>query len=262
MQALLYLEQIYQNIIGYSLIFTRVFAALYTISIFRRDMATTRFVITLSAVLSFYVLGMVKIDQTVATSLSLGLLMQTMQQALIGFASGLVINLIFEIFISAGQIASMQIGLSTASLFDPRFGMVTSLSQFYLIVGMVLFLSMNGHLILIEAVVNSFVAIPIGKSIHNFLGGSLFNYAGIIFVGGVAMSIIILTITLLTNICLAVMSKFAPQFNLFSVGINMTLVIGLITLFLSFNLIADRGAEYIQQGLDALMHYYKNVGAT
>jgi flagellar biosynthesis protein FliR len=261
MQALLYLEHIYQNIIGYSLIFTRVFAAIYTVSMFRRDMATTRFVITLSAVLSFYVLTMVKMAPIHETGLSFSLLMQTMQQGIIGFASGLVINLIFEVFVSAGQIASMQIGLSTASLFDPRFGMVTSLSQFYLIVGMVLFLNMNGHLILIEAVVNSFTVIPIGKSIPNFLGGSLFQYAGIIFVGGVAMSIILIAITLLTNICLAVMSKFAPQFNLFSVGINMTLVIGLITLFLSFNLIADRGAEYVQQGLNALVLYFKNVGA-
>jgi flagellar biosynthetic protein FliR len=192
--------------------------------------------------------------------MSVSYILQSITQTLIGFASGTIVNIAFEIFVSAGQIISTQIGLSTASLFDPKYGMITSLTQFYLVVGIIIFLLMNGHLILIDVIVSSFTILPVNQLVLNFLGDAIVSYASIIFTGGVSMAMIILAVILLTNICLAVMSKFAPQFNLFSVGINMSLLIGLVCICATFNIVTDKGADYLGQSLQHMNGYLHKIG--
>lgn len=260
MNTLVYLDLVYSNIINFTLIFTRIFTLFYTISIFRREMATIRVILSLAMVLSLYVLIICKPASINIDIMSVSYIIQSITQSFIGFVSGTIINIVFEVFVSTGQIISTQIGLSTASLFDPKYGMITSLTQFYLVVGIVIFLSMNGHLILIDTIVNSFTVLPLDKIPINYMGDIIVSYASIIFTGGVSMAMIIIAIILLTNICLAVMSKFAPQFNLFSVGINMSLIIGLICIFATFNIVTDKGAGYIGQSLENMNSYLHKLG--
>jgi len=163
------------------------------------------------------------------------------------------------VFISTGQIISMQIGLSAASLFDPKFGMITSLTNFYLVVAMILFFGMNGHLMIIDVIVNSFTLVPANAFISNFHGDAIFKYSSLIFLGGVLISMTIISAILITNICLAVMSKFAPQFNLFSVGLNMTLVIGLVCVYLTFNIVVNRGSAYMQDSIGNYSSFFKGL---
>lgn len=260
METLGILGLIYENLMNYTLIFTRIFTLLYTFSVFRREMATIRIIVSLSIILSVYVLLLSSPPRLPYDTLSMQYFMSTIVQTIIGFAGGLLLNIVIEIFTSLGQIISTQIGLSTASLFDPRFGMITSLTNFYIIVAIIIFLQMNGHLMVIETIVKSFDVIPVDKYITDFKGASIFNYAGVIFTGSVLISITVIAAIMMTNICLAMMSKFAPQFNLFSVGLNMSLLIGLICVFLSFQIIVDKGELYINATLTAFSNYLVSLG--
>lgn len=261
MDILSHIEIIYSHFINYALIMMRIFALLYTFAVFRKGMATIRIISVLSSVLALYVLFMSPQKAFLSDTISIEFFLLMTVQAMIGFVAGLILNLTFEIFTAAGQIISAEIGLSAASLFDPKFGNITTLTNFYVITATILFLAMNGHLIIIEAIVKSFAVLPVDVLIANFKGNVVFKYASIIFVGGVLVSITIIAAILMTNICLAVMSKFAPQFNLFSVGLSMSLIIGLICVYLTYHIVIDRGEQYIHSGINTYMSYLMSLAA-
>jgi flagellar biosynthetic protein FliR len=249
------LTQIYPKFSIFVLIFTRLFAFFYTFSMFRREMASMRLLITLSFVLSCYVLMLSTFADVTDNLLSLIFFLHAMVQFVIGFASGLIMNIILEVFSAIGQIISTQIGLSAASLFDPKFGVITSLTHFYVMVGTIIFLEMNGHLMMIDTLVKSFTALPVGVLITQFYGSSIASFSAIIFSGSILVSITVIAAVLMTNIAMAFISKFAPQFNLFSIGLNLTILIGLLCITLSFQIYVDHGHALINEVLLFFKHF-------
>jgi flagellar biosynthetic protein FliR len=180
-----------------------------------------------------------------------------LMQTVIGFISAIILNIVFEIFFAAGQLISSQIGLSMASQYDPRFGSVTHLTQFYIITATLIFFSINGHIFIIKSIVDSFQAIPIDQTIIS--RGMLFTilkYSQVIFNSSVLVSITLITTVLIINIGLAFITKFAPQFNIFSVGININLIAGLTAVYLTYQAFVNFASPEIQHGLSVLMHFF------
>ena len=259
MESFANIESIYGHIVNFMLIMTRVFAVLYTFVLFRREMATSKIMLSLSAIISMYVLMLTPEKPLVEDIFSVTYLFKTTNQLLIGFVAGTILNICFEVATGFGQIVSSQIGLTTASLFDPKFGMITSLTNFYLMVCMVIFLMMNGHLLVIEVLVHSFKALPVDNITLKLNYMSVFYFASIIFSGSVLISMTVIAAIMMTNICLAIMSKFAPQFNLFSVGLNMTMIIGLVIVYLTFDNVSSRFSEYITIVINNFSSYFQMV---
>lgn len=259
MEVLALLNQVYPKFSLFALIFTRMFAFFYTFSMFRREMASVRVLISLSFVLSFYVLILSKVTNISDDILSLGFFIHALVQFVLGFASGLIMNIILEVFSAVGQVVSTQIGLSAASLFDPKFGVITSFTHFYVMVGTIIFLEMNGHLLMIDTLVKSFSAIPPGLLITQFYGSSIASFSSIIFSGSILVSITVIAAVLMTNITMAFISKFAPQFNLFSIGLNLSILIGLVCVTLSFQMFVDHGEVFINDVLLFFRHYLLGV---
>lgn len=258
MDALLLYNQYSNGITEFILIYTRILFFLITCLIFRREYVSTRIVVALTAVLALYQLSIAP-QNVMATSIDyIGMLFIGVQQALIGFVIGVSVNLLFDVFMGLGQFTSTQIGLSIANQFDPRFGMVTPLSRFYVLLAMVLFFGMNGHLILIDLVMSSFNAIPVNKAINFIAFKDLVKYASIIFMGAVSLSLTLLIVIMLTNITLAIMTKFAPQINLFSVGLNLALLIGFVCIYLSYSYIVSYGSSIMT---DVLRYTKSFMGA-
>ena len=260
MESIAILGEVYKYIFSFTLIYTRVFSMIYTISIFRKEMATVRVVASLAFVLSLYPLVLYQQTGSAGQTFGLSFLLQNVFQMVIGFCTGIVINIMLDIFVAAGQIISMQIGLSTASLFDPRFGMVTSLTQFYLITAIVLFFGMGGHLMLMSLVIKSFSILPVSTGLIDLHLHDIIKYSSVIYTGSVTLAITIISATLITNICLAIISKFAPQFNLFSVGLNMTLLIGLVCIFMTYQMIINNGEVFIDNALNLYYEYLHRIG--
>src|SRR5690606_10874343 len=103
-------------------------------------------------------------------AISLGNILLIGEQILVGALLGFTLQLFFHAFVVAGQIISMQMGLGFASMVDPTNGVsVPVLGQFYLMLVTLLFLAMNGHLVVFEILAESFVTLPVG-------GGLLTNH--------------------------------------------------------------------------------------
>lgn len=250
MNTLSLIPFIYAKLMMFILVSTRISALFTTFVLFRRDYINSRTIIALTSVLAIYVM-MLMPDKNIDNDISsIKLIMLAGFQFLIGFLAGFILNIVFEIFTAFGQILSAQIGLGLASLIDPRLGSITPISQFYMYAVILIFLFLNGHLFLIKTIVDSFFVISFDQEfIPKDLMLSILKYSSIIFEGSILLSMAIIVSVLLTNFALAVMTRFAPQFNLFSIGINMTLIIGLIIIFITFNLFIDKSTEMMHQGL-------------
>lgn len=172
------------------------------------------------------------------------------QQVLIGITLAFVFQVMFQVFVMAGQYMAMSMGLGFASMNDPSSGLtVTILSQFYLMVTTVLFVSINGHLVIIQILIDSFDVMPIGTN-----GFSAIDYykvlglGGWMFAGGLTIALPVLTALLIVNIAFGVMSRSAPQINVFAVGFPMTLVFGLLIMWFGFDAFLPAFREFTSQG--------------
>jgi len=157
------------------------------------------------------------------------------EQTLIGVALGFVSRLMLETFVVGSQIIAMQSGLGFASLVDPSNGnSVPALGQFFLMLTTLLFISVDGHLIMIRLVVESFSSFPIGSSQSiPELFIQLVSWAKWMFAAALLMALVSISALLIVNISFGVMTRAAPQINVFAVGFPLTMVAGLILVWLS-----------------------------
>lgn len=182
--------------------------------------------------------------------LSLSLVMISLQQVLIGVTLAFIFQVVFQVFILTGQFVAMKMGLGFASMNDPANGVtVTIISQFYLLATTLLFLSINGHLILMEVLVLSFSEIPIEK--NAFGAGDLFmlaSWGSWMFSSALSIALPVLTALLIVNISFGIMSRSAPQINIFAVGFPITLIFGLFLLWIGFPDFLAVFQEVLDQG--------------
>jgi flagellar biosynthetic protein FliR len=156
------------------------------------------------------------------------------QQLMIGYAMGMTMRLAFTAMEMAGHIAGLQMGLGFATFFDPQNStQVPILGQFLGVMAMLLFLALNGHLMVISALVESFNTLPVGSQAALASWKALVLAGSNIFTWGLVMSMPVLAALMLANVALAVLTRAAPQLNIFAVGFPITLALGLIVLSLS-----------------------------
>ena len=160
-----------------------------------------------------------------------GLLILT-QEMLVGLAMGFSIRIVFSAIEMAGEISSLTMGLGFASFFDPQTkGRSSAISQFLVMLATLMFLTVNGHLVLLAALAESFVSLPISSS--PISGGGfqqLAAWGGEIFRSGLQIALPILAALLLTNVALGILTRAAPQLNIFGIGFPVTLGVGLLVI--------------------------------
>jgi len=159
-------------------------------------------------------------------------LLITLQQLLIGAAMGFALQLVFAALVVGGQVVAMSMGLGFASMVDPQNGVqVPVLSQYYVAVATLLFLAMNGHLALIGVLMDGFHAMPVGASGIGAAGyWNLVAWAGHMFSGAVLIALPAVSALLMVNIAFGVITRAAPQLNIFAVGFPVTMLIGFVVI--------------------------------
>lgn len=187
-----------------------------------------------------------------ADPMSLSGLLIMMQQLIIGLAMGFAMRIVFAAVEMTGEISSLTMGLGFATFFDPQSqGRSSAVSQFLALVATMVFLAVNGHLLLLSVLVDSFLTLPISAAP---MGGQGFyqlaNWGGRIFSAGVQLSLPIVAALLLTNIALGILTRAAPQLNLFGIGFPITLGVGLLVIGLTLPYLATPLQQLFQQGLD------------
>ena len=177
------------------------------------------------------------------------------QQVLVGVAIGLAMQLVFAAVTLAGDMIGLQMGLSFASFVDPQNAeQAPIVGGFLSLVLMLVFLAINGHLALIAAMADSFTVMPIGPSGWRTLDAMRLVQAGTgLFATGVSLALPVVGALLLVNLTLGVLTRTAPQLNLFAVGFPITLVVGLVMLLLAMPFAVPALQQALERGLAVLV---------
>jgi flagellar biosynthesis protein FliR len=177
------------------------------------------------------------------------------QQLVIGFSLGFAVRIVFAAIEFAGEIVGLQMGLNFAGFFDPATGgQTTAMSRFFGVSVSWLFIVINGHLLLIAAVVQSFQAFPVSAEPFAFLRAVQPQVWGTeVFRLGLWIALPQIGMLLFTNLVLGVISRVAQQMNIFSIGFPVTVSAGLIGVLLTlpmmqmpFTMALERMLGYFQ----------------
>ncbi len=163
------------------------------------------------------------------------LMLVVLAELIIGMILSLTCVLILGAFQHAGEVISFQMGLGFAQVADPQSGsQVTLLSRWFNLLGLLLFLSLNGHHHLLRAIVESFHTIPLGGGVLTPLNyGRMIALSGEIFVIAVKLAAPVMAVLLLLQLGLGLMGKFAPQMNILMTSFPLSILLGLLILGVS-----------------------------
>jgi flagellar biosynthetic protein FliR len=182
--------------------------------------------------------------------IALGILVH---QAFIGIAIGFMMRLFFAAVDVAGEMIGLQMGLSFAVFFNPQTGGQSSVvAEFLGLLTLLVFLALNGHLMLIQIVTMSFEWLPVGEPTHHKAWLLLVRYAAVMFASGVLLALPMVAALLITNIALGVLTRAAPQLNLFAVGFPITLSAGMLMLLLSMSAFGPMLQHLLENGFEAI----------
>ncbi len=178
----------------------------------------------------------------------------TIQQLIIGVAIGFVLQLVFDAVGLGGQLLANSMGLSFAFNVDPMRGASTAaVGQFYMLLTIMTFVALNGHLALIEALVRGFQTLPIGAGGLGVAGiWSVVAFGSHLFEGAVAVALPGMTALMIVNLAFGVMSRAAPALNLFGVGFPIILAFGLVIVFFGLPGVQAQFMRLVGDGFDFL----------
>ncbi len=241
------------------MIMVRISAFIYTAPFFSIGSVPQRVKIGLSAVLSYLAFTLLPYEP-LSYAGSLGFLIMAVMNAIAGFAMGFFANINTHILSFTGQIVDMQIGFSMATEYDPATRTTVSLTSNILNYAVILILLVTRlHYYIIEAVMDSFHVIPIAEAalrpeIYKLMLQFVIDFCVI----GFRIALPVFAATLIANTVLAILAKVAPQMNMFVIGIQMKVLIGLAVLAvvtLRLDAISDAIFDEMYKMLRAVIPY-------
>lgn len=220
--------------------FFRVAALVMAAPIFSSNFVNVRSRLLIALAISIVIVPTIPTVAPAISPLSGDGLLIVAQQILIGACMGFMLQLLFNAFIIAGQIVAMQMGLGFASMVDPQNGVtVPVISQFYLIFVTLVFISLNGHLILLQVLAESFVTLPVlptgipVTSLRDLVGQASWMYAA-----GVLIALPAIGSLMMVNLAFGILSRAAPQISPFSIGFPMTIILGFAIMYVTLPAVA------------------------
>ncbi|MFP6557580.1 flagellar biosynthetic protein FliR [Paraburkholderia sp. B3] len=161
-------------------------------------------------------------------------------QFLIGVALGFIMQIVFGIVMTAGDLMGLGMGLGFASFFDPQADTnASAVSSLLNTIAMLTFLVLDGHLQMIAALVDSFQSVPIAANVLGAAGWrQIADWGSVLFATGALLALPVIVALLISNLCLGILNRAAPQIGIFQVGFALTTLVGmLIALMMVPNLI-------------------------
>jgi flagellar biosynthetic protein FliR len=189
-------------------------------------------------------------------------LLVLLQQIVAGLVMGFAIRIIFTSVEMAGDMAGMQMGLGFASFYDPQNATFTPVvAQFLGIIAALVFLAADGHLYMLAALSDSFRDFPIGAHIAS-AGAfrTLAEWGGSMFGNALQFALPLIGVLLITNLALGILTRSAPQLNIFAVGFPITIAVGFITLMLTIPYLAPLMEYFTHATLDMVSRVVLQLG--
>ncbi|MCG7530080.1 flagellar type III secretion system protein FliR [Psychrobium sp. MM17-31] len=176
------------------------------------------------------------------------------QQTLIGVAIGFISVLVMQSFVIAGQVIGMQTSLGFASMVDPGSGQtVPVVGQFFLLLATLMFLAIDGHLIMVKMLVVSFETLPVGEQgLSSVTMEKIAKWGAWMFTSALAMSIAAMVALLVINFSFGILTRAAPQLNIFAIGFPVTMLAGLLVLWLTLDTVMAHFDSQWQRGMEMM----------
>jgi flagellar biosynthetic protein FliR len=212
----------------------RISAMVTAAPVFSARQVSARMRVGLALLLTFILVPLIP-EPPVVEVFSAQAFLIAAQQILIGLAMGFVLQMVFGALVFGGQTLAYSMGLGFASMMDPQNGVqVPVLSQFYILTATLLFLALNGHLVLVEILAESFYTLPVSADGIG-LGGieQIIRWASRMFSAGLLIALPAIAALLLVNLGMGIITRAAPQLNIFAVGFPMTMLIGFLLLWIT-----------------------------
>lgn len=210
--------------------YARISAMLMVMTVTGARFVSTRIRLYLGLAITFAVMPAIPAVPPDLELLSFNGFLTTLNQIIIGVAMGMVTQFMIQTFVMLGQILGMQSSLGFASMVDPANGQNTPLlGQLFMFLATLFFLVSDGHLKMIHLVVLSFKSLPIGThSLTSVDFRELALWLGTMFKVALSMSLSGIVALLTVNLSFGVMTRAAPQLNIFSLGFAFALLVGLL----------------------------------
>ena len=221
----------------FSLILIRVSMILILAPVFGSEIVPAQVKIVLAVALSFVLMSVVKVDPSFFPESAVSLVYLILKELMIAMVLALLIRLVLEAVQFAAMYIGYQMGFAIVNVMDPQSGsQVSVLSQFAYILALLIFLSVNGHHIIIKALVQSFATAPPGGMIMAPLVlQEVIAAFGQMFVVAIKIGAPTLGILFCSKVAMGIVAKTVPQMNVLFVGMPMDIFIGLLVFGLSLS---------------------------
>ncbi len=185
------------------------------------------------------------------------------QQILIGTLLGFTLRLVFSAVEMAGELIGLQMGLSFASFYDPQSNsQAPVISNILGLLTTLLFLSLNGHLLTLSVLAETFSLLPVTTTPFAAKGlAAILAWSATIFSAGLMLALPLIAALLIANIALGVLARIAPQLNIFAVGFPVTMIAGFTMLTLSLPYLGAAMERLYDDGFVALAGVLRAGGA-
>lgn len=223
----------------------RIAALVTAAPVFGASSIPMRIKLVFALLLTLVVMPLLPAPPAVEPLSTMGLLI-TLNQVLIGLAMGLALRMVFAMFILGGQVIAYQMGLGFATMVDPTSGnTVPVVSQFYVILLTLIFFALDGHLVFIDVLAGSFESLPIGSQGLSRDGlWQLVLWGSEMYAGAVQIALPAIASLLLINLTFGIVTRAAPQFNIFSLGFPLAILGGFLIIIATLDaMLAQVGSQ-------------------
>lgn len=178
-----------------------------------------------------------------------------------GWLLGFAVYLIYSSLSMAGQFIDMQIGLSMVSVVDPLSSMqFTVTGNFYYFILIFVMLMTRAYYYFLEALKQSFRLIPLGGMQLTYgLYDSMFYLLRDYFVLAMQISLLVFFVMLISNAVLGILARTAPQLNMFVVGFPIKLLLGFLTVYVTFFVFEGLSAGIIERGTESMYEFIRGM---
>ena len=231
--------------------FLRVLAVFSTAPLFSMRVIPMRAKIGLAFFVALCAQG-VLVDQPVISLNGREALGAVAQQVAVGLAIGFAVRLVFSSVELAGEVIGLQMGLNFASFFDPSSNArISAVARFFGNMSMLLFIVINGHLMVLMAVVKSFESFPAdGNFLQSLAQMRLYELGSSLFSSALWIALPMMALLLFVNMAMGIISRVAPQMNIFAVGFPVTLTVGMLGIAATLPLLEQPVLTLMQQAID------------
>lgn len=215
------------------LIFARVSGLMIAAPVFSQRNVPVQIRVLFSVLLAFSVAGLIPARLPPYSDQALGIVLAGILEGLIGALIGFTARFIFWALQFAGELIGFQMALRMAKVFDPITGVSSNpIGRFLTMIMTLIFLLLDGHHLVIEALVGSFRVVPLAGANFAEIGPPLLHFTGEMFQISVRLAAPFMITIYLIDVALGLFVRAVPQADIFSVALPMKLMVGLLVAYL------------------------------